>query len=212
MSSVQEDLIATNQFQVITNLANTNGDSIISATASIMEAMTHMRRSNSTESIEKAQRALATARSAQLDPAFQRVPQLASMMHFVDVSCSLQQFDPSQATLKMQAMHAMLDSLGESESWTGDSSLLVPVSNRTAKTLQESSIPTGLLQINSTGATCIYLEWLPKGEIYALGHLLSGAVVLHRNAMDRKSEQYLKEAKRMIGGNYCSSRSINKPS
>ncbi|MCJ1378747.1 hypothetical protein MMC17_001846 [Xylographa soralifera] len=201
IASAQETLIAINQFRAVTTLADHNGDNVISATASILEAMTCLRRSNSAESIEQAQRTLAAARSSQLDPAFQRVPQLAAMMHFMDISCSLQQIDPIQAKLKLETMHLMLDAMTYSNNWTSDGVVRVSLGDHTAQSLPESSqIPTGILQVDSAGAVCVSLTWLPKDEIYALGYLFSGAVVLHRNAMDgQKSEQYLNEAKRLIG-------------
>ncbi|MCJ1393033.1 hypothetical protein MMC18_005905 [Xylographa bjoerkii] len=201
IASAQETVVAINQFRVITNLADHNGDKMISAAASIFEAMTCLRRSSSTENIEQAQRTLAAARSSQLDPAFHRVPQLASMMHFMDISCSLQQIDPTQAKLKLETMHSMLDAMTYSNNWTSDGIVRVPLGDHTVRSLPESSqTPSGILQIDSAGAICVSLSWLPKDEIYALGYLFSGAVVFHRNAMDgQKSEQYLNEAKRLIG-------------
>ncbi|MCJ1285177.1 hypothetical protein MMC26_004515 [Xylographa opegraphella] len=200
IASSQETLVAMNQFRVVTTLADHNGDNVISATASILEAMTCLRRSNNAESIEQAQRALAAARSSQLDPSFQRVPQLATMMHFVDISCSLQQIDSNQAKLKLEAMHLMLDSIKDSNNWGWDGVVRIPLGDHTAQSLQQSSqTPTGILQVDSAGTVCVSLSWLPKNEIYALGFLFSGAVVLHRNAMDgQKSEHYLNEAKQMI--------------
>ena len=209
IASAPETLIAINQFRAVSTLADHNGDNVIAATASILEAMTCLRRSNSADNIEQAQRALAAARSSQLDPAFQRVPQLASMMHFVDISCSLQQIDPTQAKLKLDTMHSMLDAMTYSNNWTSDGIVRVSLGEHTAQSLPESSqTPTGVLQVDSSGAVCVSLNWLPKDDIYALGYLLSGAVVLHRNAMDgQKAEQYLHEAKRLIGGmNYSSHR------
>ncbi|MCJ1400658.1 hypothetical protein MMC11_003866 [Xylographa trunciseda] len=201
IASAQETLIAINQFRTVTNFAGDNGDNTISATASILEAMTCLRRSNNAESIEQAQRALAAARSFQLDPAFQKVPQLVSMMHFVDISCSLQQIDPAQAKLKLESMHSMLDAMTHSNNWNSEGILRVSLGDRTARSLLESSqTPSGILQVDATGTVCVSLTWLLKDEIYALGFLFSGAVSFHRNAMDgQKSEQYLGEAKRLIG-------------
>ena len=205
MSSTQETHIAINHLRIVTNLAERHGDSVISAVASIMEALTCLHRSNNVDSIEQAQRALAVARSSQLDPAFQRVPQLASMMHFVDICCSLHQIDPVQAKLKLETMHSMLDAMSQSDNWTSDGIVHISLGDRTARSLQESSPPSGIIRTDSTGAVCVSLVWLPKDDIYALGYLFSGAVVLHRNAMDgQKAEQYLNEAKRQIEGNHLS--------
>ncbi|MCJ1293823.1 hypothetical protein MMC34_005379 [Xylographa carneopallida] len=200
IASAQEILVAINQFRGVATLANHNGDNVISATASILEATACLRRSNSAESIEQAQRALAAARSSQLDPAFQRVPQLAPMMHLVDISCSLQQTDPTQAKLKLDTMHPMLDTLAHSDKWASDAVIRIPLGDHTAQSLQENSqSPTGILQVDSEGAVCVSLTWLLKEEIYALCFLFSGAVVLHRNVLDgQRSEQYLEEAKQIV--------------
>lgn len=201
MASHQESLVAINHLKITSNLANRSGDHAISAIASTMEAMTHLHRSNSAESVEQAQRALAAARSSQLDPASRSIPQLTSMMHFVDINCSLQQIDPPQAMTKMQALHKTLDTSQNDPSWTDDGLVRVPLSLGTAKSLHDSGVTGGVLQVDSRGVVNILINWLPKEEIYALGYLLSAAVTDHRNASDgQKSEKYIKEAKRMVEG------------
>jgi len=201
IASHQESLVAINHLKITSNLASRSGDHAISAIASTMEAMTHLHRLNSAESIEQAQRALAAGRSSQLDPACNGIPQLTSMMHFVDISCSLQQIDPPHAMAKMQALHQTLDTSQMDPNWTDDGLIHVPISPGTAKSLHDSGVTGGVLQVNSNGAVNIRINWLPKEEVYALGYLLSAAVTDHRNASDgQKSEKYIKEAKRMVGG------------
>lgn len=199
MASHQESLVAINHLKITSSLANRSGDHAISAIASTMEAMTHLYRPNSAESVEQAQRALAAARSLQLDPASRGIPQLTSMMHFVDINCSLQQIDPPQAMAKMQALHQTLDTSQNNPSWTDDGLVRIPLSLGTAKSLHDSGVTGGVLQVDSRGVVKFLINWLPKEEIYALGYLLSAAVTDHRNASDgQKSEKYIKEAKRMV--------------
>ena len=201
MATPQESLAAISHLKVISILATNHRDMTVAATASAMEALVHLHRANSKESIEQAQRALAAARSSQLDPASQRVPQLASIIHFVDICCSLESIDPSQAIIKLKAMQQLFDTSSEDENWSNDGLISVPVSQETAKAFQCSGSSAGVLRMDSTNTLNILVNWLSKEEIYATGYLLSGAVVLHKNAMDgHKAEQYLNEAKRMIQG------------
>ena len=201
MLSAQENIIAINHLRFIVNLSNSRSDNAVSATASIMEALTYLHRSNSTESIEQAQRALAAARSAQLDPEAQTVPQLAAMAYFVDLCCSLQQNDPTQAISKMTAMQISLDQSLANRQWTDDGLCYVPISRESGKTLQGNGSLSGIVQTSMDQKYSMIISWLPREDIYELGYLLSAAVVMHRNTTDgQKAEKYLKEASRTLEG------------
>ena len=201
VSSVQENLTAINHLRFITNLSNSRNDNAIAATASIMEALAHLHRSNSTESIEQAQRALAATRSAQLDPAAQSVPQLAAMAYFVDLCCSLQQNDPSQAIAKMTAMQTSLDQSISNGQWTDDGLCYIPISRESGSSLQGNGSLSGIVKTSADQEYAMAISWLPREDIYELGYLLSAAVVMHRNATDgQKAEKYLKEASRTLEG------------
>ena len=201
MSLHQETLIAIGHLKVIATLSGGRGDIAVSATASIIEALIHLHQSHSFESIEQAQHALAAARSSQLNPAAQGVPQLVAMTHFVDLCCSLQKNDPLQAMPKMEAMQATLDQRVSDKQWSDDGFCSIPISRESAMTLQGNGSAVGVVRIDSDQNTSLIINWLPREDIYALGYLLSGAVVIHRNAMDgQKSEQYLKEAQRLLEG------------
>ena len=201
MSLHQETLIAIGHLKVIATLSSGRGDLAVSATASIIEALIHLHQPNSGESIEQAQHALAAARSSQLNPAAQEMPQLAAMTHFVDLCCSLQKNDPLQAIPKMEAMQATLDRRVSDKKWSEDGVCAVPISRESVMTLQGNGSAIGVVRVDSDQNTSLLINWLPREDIYALGYTLSGAVVIHRNAMDgQKSEQYLKEAQRLLEG------------
>ena len=201
ISSRQETLVAISHLKIIATLASSRGDNAVSATASTIAALTHLRESNSAESIEQSQRALAAARSSQLDPAALAVPQLAAMMHFVDLCCSLQQSDPDHAVLKMQAMQATLDQATNDSNWTEDGICAIPISHNTSMDMRGNWSAQSVIRTAPDGSLSFLMHWLPREDIYALGYLLSGAVKGNRNAMDgQKSEQYLKEGIRMLDG------------
>ena len=196
MCNSQETLVAISQLKVIAMLANNHGDSAVSATASAIEALIHVNRSNSSESIEQAQRALAAARSSQLNPLAQRIPQITMMAHFVDISCSIYPDDPEQAGQKLRALQSTLDMPSEdSHHLSDDGCFLVPLAPATARTLQGAGSSGGVVRLDGEGSLCVQVNWLPRDEIYTLGFILSAVVNVHRNASDgRKAEQYLREA------------------
>jgi hypothetical protein len=169
-----------------------------------MEALAHIHRSNSAESIEQAQRALAAARSFQLDDSSQHIPQLTSMAQYIDICCSLQISDPKQALVKAEALQKTLDTYLTDPNWTTDGLIHVPMSLPTANSLHDCGSSGGVIQLSPTGAAYLIINWLPKDEIYALGYLMNGAVYCHRNSVDgEKSEKFLKEAKEKVLSKSC---------
>ncbi|KAL9041029.1 MAG: hypothetical protein Q9180_001545 [Flavoplaca navasiana] len=197
LSSHQDVLSALTHIRSISGFAEQSGDKAILALASTVEALIHLRGSTSAESIEQAQRALAMARSLQLDARVASIPQVVVLTNIVDLACSLQQCDSSQAVNKMQAMHASLES--QSDLWHPEGTLLVPVHS------QDSSRNPGghgLVRRSSQGLLAITFHWTPWEDIYALGFLLSSIATAHKNTSDGlKSEQMLKEGIRRLDGN-----------
>lgn len=199
LASHQDTVAALTHLKLIAGVSKNHGHHAIFATASTLEALTHLRHSSSLESIEQAQRALAAARSIQMDSLLARVPQLAALTYFVDLCCSLQNFDPAQATLKMQNMQAFLDPAIEDSHWTTDGRFSVPITQGDLP--QASKLHADIVRTDLEGSLALELNWLPKEDIYALAYLLSGATVSYLNASDgRKGEKFLKEGIRMLGG------------
>ena len=199
LASHQDTLSALAHLKMIAGVSKNHGHYAIFATASTLEALTHLRHSSSLESIEQAQRALAAARSIQMDSLLTRVPQLATLTYFVDLCCSLQNFDPVRATLKMQNMQAFLDPAIEDSHWATDGRFCVPINQGDLS--QANKLQEGIVRIDSEGSLVLELNWLPKIDIYALAYLLSGATVCYLNASDgRKGEKFLQEGIRILGG------------
>lgn len=161
------------------------------AVAATLEALIYLRLSTSAESIEQAQRALAIARSSQLDPAVAQIPQLAAMMHLVDLCWSLRINDPIQAISKLQAMQETLETIRDGNSWTESSTFSIPTSH--TKGLLPAS-DTVIVRDGIDHSRKLLLDWVPREDIYNLGFLLSGICTAHKNTLDGfKSEQMLKE-------------------
>lgn len=194
LSSHQDTLSALAHVRIISAIAENFGDKAVLAIASTVEALIQLRESSSAESIEQAQRALASARSLQLDPQVSQIPQVGVLTNIVDLACSLQQCDPSQAINKMQAMQASLES--QSDSWHHDGTLLVPVQSQ-----DPSRNPGGygIVRKDSQDSLAIMFRWIPWNDVYVLGYLLSSIATAHKNTSDGlKSEQMLKEGIRRL--------------
>lgn len=193
-SSHQDILSAHAQLKNISALADTLGDKAIHALSSTLEALIYLRESSSVESLEQAQRALATARSLQFDPKVGIISQIVVLTNIVDLCCSLQHFDPSQAVSKMQAMQTSLET--QNDAWQADGSLLVPVHSQTASRSPNGS---GIVRGDISGSLLVNFSWTPQNDIYALGYMLSSLAIAHRNTSDGlRSEQMLKEGLRCL--------------
>ncbi|KAI9813789.1 MAG: hypothetical protein M1827_003579 [Pycnora praestabilis] len=187
LSSHQETLAALHNLRLIASTARDRGDTTVFAICAVLEAITHLR-STSVDSIEQAQRALAAARSLQLDEG--RLLQITALIHILDLSCSLQEFNSEQATAKMLAMQTVFDQAGNDTCWADDGSFEVTIhsSLRSQGTIATSS---GLVQRNKYGHDRLKFSWLPRKDLYALGYFLSGIATSHKNSFNgQKAELY----------------------
>ncbi|KAL8952581.1 MAG: hypothetical protein Q9222_001535, partial [Ikaeria aurantiellina] len=193
-SSHQDILSIFAQLRSISALAERSGDKAILVLASTLEALVQLRDSSSAESIEQAQRALATSRSLQLDSHIACISQIVVLTNMVDLACSLQQSDPSQAITKMQAMQTSLET--QNSIWDGGGSLLIPIQSQST-----SQVPSGcgIVRQDMQGVLSIVFRWAPWEQIYALGYILSSMAIAHRNTSDGlRSEQMLREGLRYL--------------
>ena len=189
-----DTLSAISHLKIVSDVSKRHGDKAILTMATTLEAMTYLRQSNNTENIEQAQRALAVARSQQLDPAVSSLPQLAAFVQCVDLCSTLQRLDPGQAVLKMHALQTTLESLPERHSLTEEGLFAISIAH-TGSSATKSS--TGVVRSMSDGSTELIFNWMPREDVYTLGCLLSGIAITHRNTTDgQKAEQMLKEGLR----------------
>ena len=198
LSTHQDNLSALSNLKKIQVLSSTWGDKAILAIACVLEALVHLHESSSAESIEQAQHALAVARSSQLDLTVGSVPQLTALIQFADLCCTLEKFDPTQASSKMQAMQAILEKVKEGHSWTEDGSFAIPIAHPGTLRLATQG---GLLRSEADGRLLLMFNWMPKDDIYVLGYLLNSIAMAHRNSLDgQKAEQMLREGIRTQEG------------
>ncbi|KAI9780584.1 MAG: hypothetical protein M1835_004460 [Candelina submexicana] len=200
-SSSHEVLAALNSLRSISATARNLEDTAIFGVSSVLEATIHLR-SLAVDSVEQAQRALAAAQSIQLNEVTGQLPQLRALILFLDLSCSLQECNVTQAALKSQKMRAILDEIVTDTHWRKDGSFSVPM-NLAGASIGASTGPASLTEQSNDGIPRVTFTWLPPRDVYALAYFLCGVTMRPTNAFDhRKAEQYFREGIKQVGENY----------
>lgn len=189
-------------------MASRNGDKAVSAMAAVIESLAHLQQATNSDSIEQAQRAVAAARSHQLNDELRHIPQLTTLIQMVDICCSLLEYDVNQSGQKLKVMQALMDETLSDSNWRPDGSFSVPLNGKSAG---PSSIDTGdILQVHN-GTLLLSFNWLPQHDLYALCYFLSSITLSAKNSYDgRKAEKYLEEGIRMVQGNFKAPQEISE--
>ncbi|KAJ5719632.1 hypothetical protein N7493_007210 [Penicillium malachiteum] len=198
--SHQDAVQALQHLSKIASMASRNGDKAVSAMAAVIEALAHLQQGTSSDSIEQAQRAVATARSHQLNDELRHIPQLSTLIQMMDICCSLLEYDVNQSSQKLKVMQVLVDETLNDGNWSPDGSFSIPLNGKSAG---PSSIDTGdILQVQN-GTLLLSFNWLPQHDLYALSYFLSSITLSAKNSYDgRKAEKYLDEGLRMIQGSF----------
>ncbi|KAF4554145.1 Cohesin loading factor-like protein [Elsinoe fawcettii] len=171
-------------------LAESRRDIPVMVMAHILEANVHLR-SGTVEAIEQAQRAIAAARSYQLDRSLERLPQLRCMIFFQDLCCDLAIGSLDQLEIKIHNLQELVDAVGAEEKTWPSGNFYLPTSAATGKAISEETC--GILKATSEGAVAIAFRWINKTELFTLSFLLCGVSTLQKNCMDSKAEHYISE-------------------
>jgi len=189
MESHQEMLAAQQNLRKISELAEHEGDYAVFVTTAVYEAIVHLR-SGAVDSVEQAQRAIASARSRQLQPSVKGLVQVWALLDVVNLACSLLQYNPEQVEEKMGVMQNMMDDGLKAWNEDGMFSVLVESSVQDHSAKSES----GVLSKNKDGRDLLSFQWLQKTDLYTLGYFFSGvATLLKHSVTNDKAEKYLKE-------------------
>lgn len=166
-SSPADSHAALQNLRSAASLANEQGDRAIFLTASLMEAMAHLR-SAGPESVELVQRAIAAAWTYQLD-ADSRIPQLLGLTHILDVACSIRQGNPTQMLNKLHAMQIMMDETLKCGSWSTTNDIIgIPI-NRTQVNSHTVSHDTRMaLGIGVDGRDNLMMAFLNQKDAYSI--------------------------------------------
>jgi hypothetical protein len=196
----QDSVSALQHLHKISTMANRNGDKAVSAMSAVIEALAHLQQGTTFDSIEQAQRAVAIARSHQLNDELRNIPQLTTLVQMVDICCSLLEYDINQSSQKLKVLQDMMDERLNDPNWRPDGSFSIPLNGKSAG---PSSIDTGdILQVQN-GTLLLSFNWLPQHDLYALCYFLSSVTLCCKNSYDgRKAEKFLQEGIRMIQGSF----------
>ncbi|KAH2175677.1 hypothetical protein LV164_007260 [Aspergillus fumigatus] len=199
-SAHQDSVSALQHLHKISNMANRQGDKAVAAISAVIEALAHLQQGTSSDAIEQAQRAVAVARSHQLNDELRHIPQLSTLVQMVDICCSLLEYDVNQSSHKLKVMQDLMDERLNDPNWRADGSFSIPLNGRSAG---PSSIDTGdILQVQN-GTLLLSFNWLPQHDLYALCYFLSSITLSAKNSYDgRKAEKFLQEGIRMVKGSF----------
>lgn len=178
----------------IADTASANNTSAsVQIVASTLSAMIHLR-SQSPDSVDAAQRDLAAARTHQLSPEMDSLPQVKSLLDCLDLACSLVQGHPEQANSKMQVMQGNLDTPSREGSWRDEHNWSMPLGQAVTVSPDIETDTNGVFRVLSNGECALNFKWLNQTQMYATGFLLSGLSAMHTNATSElKAEQFLSE-------------------
>lgn len=182
-----ETASALQQLHAIVKHAEKRGDRAIFVTACALEAMIHLRTS-SPEHLENAQRAIAAARSYQLEASTKHLGQIAALVDSIDIACSLQQGRPD--IQKMMALQQKADQ--DPGPANGVFSVLIEKSFGGQSLTQSTG---GIFTKAEDGRDELVFSWLPKNDLKMLAYYLSGMTALP-NDMSR-GINYLQEGFRI---------------
>ncbi|KAF7117518.1 hypothetical protein CNMCM5793_006540 [Aspergillus hiratsukae] len=204
----QDPVSALQHLHKISNMAYRQGDKAVAAMSAVIEALAHLQHGTSSDAIEQAQRAVAVARSHQLNDELRHIPQLSTLVQMVDICCSLLEYDVNQSSQKLKVMQDLMDERLSDPNWRADGSFSIPLSGRSAG---PSSIDTGdILQVQN-GTLLLSFNWLPQHDLYALCYFLSSITLSSKNSYDgRKAEKFLQEGIRMVKGSFKAPQEITE--
>lgn len=184
---------ALQHLHAISALAEKQGDRAIFVTSAALEAMVHLRIPGS-DSIEQAQRAIASARSFQLETSVKELGQIVALVDFLDLMCSLQHYVPDQAAAKMTAMQKIMDQAVLASTGKDNGTFNVLVDRSSGGQLTAST--GGIFTKTADGRDHITFSWLHRRDLYSLAYYLSGVTSHLRN--EDRAENYLREGIKLI--------------
>lgn len=158
---------AIQNLQKISDLAIKQNDRAIQLTASLVEAMVHLKSANP-DSIEHVQRAIAAARAHQLNLG-SSIPQLNGLAHIIDVMCSIREGKVTEMLTKLRDMQSVMDEFVNNDKWSTSSDIMAIPINRTPKNSQTVSHETrAVLGIGEDGRDNLMMSFLNKRDAYGI--------------------------------------------
>lgn len=188
---------AVHTLHEVSSLSEKLGDLAIYVASTTMLAMIYLRLMNS-DSIEQAQRAIASARSFQLQLTVDELGQMVALLDLIDLACNLQSYKPDQAVNKMRDLQAIMDSAVNTDNTRDDGTFSILIQR--SPSAQLTGMTGGIFQKNVDGRDRLSISWMRRRDLWMLGYYLSGVTALLKNPTEDKAESYLKEGLKLTRG------------
>jgi hypothetical protein len=174
-------------------LAESRGDCAILVVSHTLEAMVHLR-SLTSDNVEQTQRAVAAARTYQLQSSVKNLTQIWALLDCIDLACSLSEYHHDQQGRKAEVMQKMMDDAIGSEAWRMDGQFAVPLES-SPSSLTDSTC--GIFE-RTNGKDHLMFSWLRSRDLWALCYLLSG-IAASKGGVERKAA-HLTEGLKIVKG------------
>lgn len=155
--------------------------------------MIHLR-SLTSDNVEQAQRAVAAARTHQLQSSVKGLTQIWALLDCIDLACSLSEYHHDQQSHKVEVMQKLMDDAIGSEAWRMDGQFAVPLES-SPSSLTDSTC--GIFE-RKNGKDYLMFSWLRSRDLWALCYLLSG-IAASKGGIERKIA-HLSEGLRLVIG------------
>ncbi|KAK8182103.1 cohesin loading factor-domain-containing protein [Phyllosticta paracitricarpa] len=194
-TGMHKDLIAAqHNLRSVATLAESQGDRAIYVTALAMEATVHLR-IMAPDSVEQAQRAIASARSLQLQSTEKELGFMVPYLDLMDLLCHLQTSKASAAGARMSSLQAILDNLIQRKDLEETESFSILIHQ--SQTGPLTAMTGGIFQRGDGGRDRLTVSWMRRRDLCALGYYLSATTFqLHSPTADRL-QRFLEEGLRM---------------
>jgi hypothetical protein len=186
-----EAVKALGHLQHIRLQAEKRGDKAVYVVSNTLEAMVHLR-SGTADRLEQAQRAIALARSLQLQLSAEHLGSFGTLLELVDVVSGIHSGVPDNAKSAALIASVINEKTASLLSDTGDVTVVIERSSGGSLTTDTG----GIFQKNSAGLDELVFSWLPKEDLRTLCVYVCA---LDQNVHER-GLQYIKEAHQRAKG------------
>lgn len=183
--------------RALTSLAERQRTVPVVVVSSAIETFLHLR-SSTADSVDLAQRALATARTHQLDPSLRDLPQLTALVDCLDLACDIVCVKPEQAATKLGPMQKITDTVMNNRQWRDSEVFYVPLGTSASDGMAEDT--AGIFHVGDDKKCALSFHWLRASELYGMCYLLSGMGSMCTNSVDGRAEKYLSEGLKLTHG------------
>ncbi|KAI4609125.1 hypothetical protein J4E83_008766 [Alternaria metachromatica] len=192
-----EVALALQQLHAIQDHADRRGDRAIYVACHVLEAMVHLR-SGASDRLEQAQRAIAAARSLQLQVSAKQLGSFGTLIDIIDIASGIQKGSPNpqKSTALLESILGDKDEQGSSQS--GVFTVLIERSFGGHLTFDTA----GIFRKNAEQKDELVFAWLPKEDLQALCfHICALDQHVHEkglNFMKEAHQRFRETAKRRV--------------